>query len=784
MAIARSWQQHDVAGPVARRIVVRQRAEVGRSGLVWLLAAGLVAELIIGWGIPDRFTRNLEIDHLACNCAYVFAAAATWLRSRRTRRERTAWRLISLALTSYCFGNLWFVYGPVASGPSPADVGWLGFYGLALVATVMLTASRLRAGTTAWLDGSIAGVGAGAVAAAFVFRHVVDVSAFPVLAAIVSIAYPVADLTLIILVVTIGHGVRGKDRSWWLLAGGFVAFFAGDLVCLYQTSTGVWNPYGVWEPVWPLGATLVGWAACSTSSVRVPKWTRPSLVVPSVFAAAAIGLLLAGQWMTLPIAAVAMAIITVSLAGVRGALTLREVQSLTASRVEGRVDQLTRLPNRRRLVEHLAGELRSADQSTAILVLDLDRFKEINDSLGHAVGDRLLARVGTRLGAAAPPGALLARLGGDEFALVLSAHDEHGAAAVAWTLQDALRGPFALAGLRVSVQASIGVAASPGHGRSAAELLRTADIAMYQAKQRGTGVATYRIDDRNPSRLRLKRIADLQHALESGQFVLHYQPQWDTELRTTTGAEALIRWEHPTEGTLTPDTFLPLLMQFGMMTDLTDHVLRAAVTAWCALRDLGHPIRMSVNVSAADLVGTRLASTFAELVDELSVPPASIVIEVTEDDVIKDRATSMATLSRLRAAGALVSVDDYGTGQASLMYLRDLPLDELKLDRTFLRGTPADAHNSAIVRSTIELAHALGLDVVAEGVEDSCALDWLTGLGCDRCQGYHIARPMPLAALIDWLETTRTAGTTAPAGSTLRSLRSLRSASSPNTTNV
>ena len=674
------------------------------------------------------------------------------MRSRRTPRERNAWRLLSAALLCYFAGNLYFVYGPSLTVPSVADGCWLAFYGLALVAIGILTVARLRNSSTAWLDGSIAGLGAGALAGAFVFRHVATVQSGPWTVAATNLAYPVADITLIIMLVVIGHGLRGKDRSWWMLGVGFGTFLVGDLVCLYLTSRGTWDPFGVWEPVWPLAATLIGLAACSTSVIRIPRHSHQSYVVPMAFTLGAIALLLAGQWMTIPVPAVLLAVGALMLAALRGVLTLREVRSLAISRVEARVDYLTQLPNRRRLAEHLASTLTGQRVRTAILVIDLDRFKEINDSLGHVVGDRLLRRVGARLAEAKPEGALLARLGGDEFAVVLPDHDDVAACAVARRLLDALQPAFALTGVRVNVQASIGVAASPDHGRTGIELLRTADIAMYQAKKQQTGVAVYRLDDDNPSRPRLQRIAELRMAFAAGQFELYYQPQFDVATQRVTGVEALVRWHHPTDGIVAPDQFLPLLTQFGLIHDLTELVLEQACSAWSEFNLLGFAMRMSVNVSAADLSGTRLPMAFASLVERYAVPPGSIVIEVTEDAVIADHVHSREILGDLRRAGALISVDDYGTGQASLAYLRDLPLDELKLDRSFLRGTPDDGHNSAIVKSTIGLAHELGLVVVAEGVESYDAMQWLAGLGCDVCQGYYICRPMSFEALVDCLD--------------------------------
>jgi diguanylate cyclase (GGDEF)-like protein len=725
--------------------------------MVWVLAAAFSGHIVVNRLIPDSLAARFELDHVFCNIAYLVAAVATGWRSRVSRRERWPWRLLTAALLSYLVGNVLSVYAPGSSYPSPADLFWLAFYGLSFVAIVMLTMIRLRTSVSAWLDGAIAGVGAGAVASAFCFRHVMASTSASWAATATNIAYPTADLTLVVLLVAIGYAVRGKDQAWWLLALGFVIVFVGDLVFLYQSAAGTWNPTGEFESFWPAAATVIGIAACSSRSVRVRRPSSMRFVIPTVFALMAVVVLVVGQVRSLPPVAVVLAVITLVIASLRAATTIREVQRVAAARSEERIDYLTGLSNRRVLVEYLDECVRDASRRVAVLVLDLDRFKEVNDSLGHVAGDRLLRRVAARLAGAVPATSLLARLGGDEFGLVLRDHDEAAAREVGRELLAALAAPFSLKGLHVNVGASVGVAISPDHGRTGSALLANADIAMYWAKRHRVGVASFQPDSENPSRDRLQHINRLRAALVSDQFLLYFQPQLQASTGGIVGVEALVRWQHPVDGLVGPDRFLPMLAQLGLMDDLTDLVLRQAVTSWADLCGRGHDLRMSINVAASDLAGFRFADSFEQLALEFGIPAGAFVVEVTEDDVIADLESSQQTLRALRRSGALISIDDYGTGQASLSYLRDLPLDELKLDRSFLRGTPGDHHNSVIVRSTIELAHTLRLPIVAEGVETEATLQWLASLGCDVCQGYHIARPLPLDELARWLESAAAA---------------------------
>ena len=410
-------------------------------------------------------------------------------------------------------------------------------------------------------------------------------------------------------------------------------------------------------------------------------------------------------------------------------------------------DALTGLPNRT-LLHARAERVLRGDEPAAMLLIDLDRFKEVNDTLGHDSGDALLVEVAERLDAALRRADTLARLGGDEFAvLVAAAADRAAVAEVAVRLQDALRRPFALRGVAVELEASIGVALYPEHGSTAGELLQRADVAMYDAKRGGRGVATY-ASERDPySADRLGLLAELRRAIERDELLLHYQPKVSLRTGEPTGVEALVRWQHPTRGLLGPDEFVPLAERTGAVADLTRWVVDRALAQQRTWREQGVDLPVAVNLAAANIVDVTLPGAVARLLARHGVPGERLECEISEHTVMADPMRAADVLGGLRALGVRLSLDDFGTGHSSLAYLKRLPLDEVKIDRAFVAGMAADENDAVIVRSTIDLARNLGLEVVAEGVEDEQTMSTLADLRCDTAQGYFISRPLPAGEL-------------------------------------
>ncbi len=419
-------------------------------------------------------------------------------------------------------------------------------------------------------------------------------------------------------------------------------------------------------------------------------------------------------------------------------------------------DGLTGLPNRSNLTDRLRRSLRRSSQTldpVSLLVMDLDQFKEINDALGHDHGDRLLIELSRRLqDLLAPSADLVARLGGDEFAVLLTEPGDLETARVAATaIREALEQPFHLGGISLQVNASIGIAVYPEHAVDGETLARRADVAMYTAKRTGGGVAVYAPEHDQSSIRRLSLLGELRRAITEDELVLHYQPSVDLVTGRPHGAEALVRWNHPVHGLLPPGEFIELAEVSGSIQALTRWVLERAVTSvrsWC---DDGLALPVAVNLSVRNLYDLDLPVWLGELLADQGVDASMLALEITESVLMDDPVYAMEVLGKLKALGVATSIDDFGTGYSSLAYLKNLPIDELKIDRSFVGAMVTDGSDLTIVRSIIDLSHNLGLDVVAEGVEDADTLAQLAEMGCDRAQGYYLSRPVPAEGLLAWL---------------------------------
>ncbi|KAA2236907.1 EAL domain-containing protein [Salinarimonas soli] len=430
-----------------------------------------------------------------------------------------------------------------------------------------------------------------------------------------------------------------------------------------------------------------------------------------------------------------------------------------AQRAEARIshmarhDALTDLPNRVRFREALADALRRAgrDEAVAVLCLDLDRFKSVNDSLGHPVGDGLLALVAERLRACVREPDLVARLGGDEFAVVQAGVAQPGGARrLARQIIEALSAPYEVAGHQIVVGASAGVAVSPGDGNDPDQLLRNADMALHRAKAEERGGYHF-FEARMDAAMQARRVleVDLRQALAQGEFVLHYQPFVNVRSGTVTGFEALLRWRHPERGMISPAEFIPLAEEIGLIVPIGEWVLRQAcadAAAWPA------PIGVAVNLSPVQVRSRHLVTAVFSALAASHLPASRLELEITEAVMLDDTESTLATLHQLRALGARISMDDFGTGYSSLSYLRRFPFDKIKIDQSFIRDLPARDDSVAIVRAVAGLGHSLGMTTTAEGVETVEQLASLEREGCKEVQGYLFARPLPLSELQPFLD--------------------------------
>jgi diguanylate cyclase (GGDEF)-like protein/PAS domain S-box-containing protein len=422
-------------------------------------------------------------------------------------------------------------------------------------------------------------------------------------------------------------------------------------------------------------------------------------------------------------------------------------------------DPLTGLPNRLLFgerIEHAITHAERRDTRLAILMMDLNRFKEVNDSLGHHAGDELLKEVGERLRGALRASDTVARLGGDEFGLLLPDPSEtEDVLGVVDRIREALERPICVQELPLAIEASIGIAVFPNHGRDADVLIQRADVAMYAAKQESAPFAFYDADADEYDPARLTLVAELRRAMEERELVLHYQPKAVLEDGSVRSVEALLRWQHPHQGLIYPDSFIPVAQETGLIRPLTLYVVDEALRQCREWRDAGLGLSISVNLSMRNLLDLEFPQQVAGLLEHWEVEAELLELEITESTMLANPARTKAVLGQLHALGIRLSIDDFGTGYSSLAYLRRLPIDEIKIDRSFVMTMTEEADDVAIVRSTIDLGRNLGLDVVAEGVETQEIWDKLRELGCKTAQGYYLSRPVPPEKLAAWLEERR-----------------------------
>jgi diguanylate cyclase (GGDEF)-like protein len=452
-------------------------------------------------------------------------------------------------------------------------------------------------------------------------------------------------------------------------------------------------------------------------------------------------------------------LLSVALAAVSARASNRMRKQLVLTEAHGSRDPLTGLPNREQLQELVHQAIvasRRSDARVALMLMDLNGFKEINDTLGHHNGDRVLQQLANRLRSVLREHETIARLGGDEFAILVPAFTEQAeVVAVAERILQALEEPFVTAGLALEVDAAIGIALFPEHGDRVAKLLRAADVAMYVGKESLAGYTFFSpaADKTDDGSKRLTLIGELRGALERRELILYYQPKVELPGGKVAGVEALVRWKHPRGGLLAPDEFIPLLEQSSLLRQVTLYLVETALSDCGAWRAHGHDLTVAVNLSIRNLLDSQLPAELSALVRKLGLTPDCLELEITESMLMSDPDRVMRVCTSLRRHGFRLTVDDFGTGYSSLAYLQRLPVTALKVDKSFVAAMDrGDNDSSTIVRSTVDLAHNLGLAVIAEGVETEAAYNKLASLGCDLVQGFLVSRPMPQEQLLAWLD--------------------------------
>jgi diguanylate cyclase len=734
------------------------------SGRLLAVTAALGVLFATGVGPrPDGEAWPVVYDVVLYNLVYGGAAVVCLLAARRNRRERLAWTSLAAAIALTTAGNLVYtlVIAPMAEEPYPSlsDFLYLAYFlplYLTLIGLIRTRVARFHA--SMWLDGLIGALGASAVAVALLLGPALEVTEGDRAAVLTNLAYPTGDVVLLALLVAVSAilGVR-RDRTLLLFGAGIVANLAGDIIYLDLATQGIYLEGGPLDLTWLVAVLLMALAAhlSEDRAEKAPENARVGwrvLAVPLICNLASLLVLAVGWGDSVNPWAGWCAVGCVLAALARTAVTFREVRAFNEVRLEARTDELTGLPNRRALFEHSDAVVTGATARTpaALLLLDLDGFKEVNDGLGHHAGDELLRQIGPRMRGALRSGDLLTRLGGDEFAVLLREAGLDEAHDLATRLRELILKPFTVEGVRLHVGVSIGVATAPVPAATVQELLRCADVAMYAAKSSREGVHVYVPEPDGGTGDRLRTMEELRVALTDDQLEVHLQPQVRPGDGEVVGAEALVRWQHPTRGLLSPAHLLPAAEQAGLLRPLTDAVLElslAAAARWWPDR----PVPVSVNLSAANVTDLDLPGKVAQALIRHGLPPQALTLELVEDTLMTDPERGRTVLGDLRSLGVRTSIDDYGTGYSSLAYLRSLPADELKLDRSLTADVVADRRAAVIVKHTVALAHDLGLDLVAEGVEDVETAGVLADLGCDVLQGYLLARPMPVDDFLAWL---------------------------------
>ena len=702
------------------------------------------------------------------------------LRARHSSKLRAAWLALAGGVALNDIGNIVYLLHdqnmhPIPS-PAPSDVPYLlSYVGFAIGVTLITQRSYGARILSARLDGAIAGIAAGAVAATLWFDAVLNVSGNS-LQVVVGMSYPLMDLALLMLLVAGLARLRFRPNVTKLaLTLGIVWFLVGDVIDLNQVAAHTYVPDTLLDGTWLLGIWLLAVSAWKSPERRTEPRTdevvapHGILVIPTICGLLSLAVLVRSLVHHTSHVSSMLAIFALLLVIVRMVATLREVRHGALNFRDARTDELTGLGNRRSFSEDSLEKLASLSKSQrlCVLLIDMDGFKEVNDSLGHRCGDELLNTVGERLQRGVSNRGTIARIGGDEFATSCVVTSIEEGVTIAEELNATLAEPISLDGVTVRTGVSIGVAISPDHGVSPADLLRSADVAMYQAKVSRTDVCTYNAEKDPNSRERLVMIDELRAAIESRELTLHFQPQLDLRTSAVRGVEALVRWKHPTRGLLYPDEIVSLAERVGLILPLTRAVLEQAIVEASRLDRAGHRLQMSVNITRYDLLDDQLPSFIYELLEKNEFPASRLTLEITESSVGEDPENAKRCIEKLRERGIGISIDDFGVGYSSMSQLLNLPIDELKVDKSFVQALGSDRRALAIVRSAIELARALDLTLVAEGIETSTNLAILEEIGADIGQGWAIAQPLSSVQLekflalscVDGVVTSLVAGT-------------------------
>lgn len=693
----------------------------------------------------------------------LLAAAVIAARAYHVAAGRVAWSLIAAGQACLASGDIvYWLWVPDGQSPSLADPLYLAFYPFGYAGLLLLMRARLkRVPVGVRLDSLICGLAGAAVAAALTAGPIHAAAARAPATVLVGLVYPWGDLVLLALAAGMLPilGLRNEFR-WILLVAGFTLFAAADTLYLFETAAGSYR-MGTWfDALWPASSLLVAMASWApwSSAGPAPKRGLGSYAAPVACTVVALGVIVLGPHSRIAGALAALSLIAVA---ARFSVAFRDVSALAETHQHAMTDELTALPNRRSLATALtalsvnAPDLAPrAPARRALLLLHLSEFDEITGSIGRHMTEELLCRIANRLSQYVRPEDLLARTGDNEFAILLGeGADLIAARAQAGRLLDAFGEPFRLDPVTVQVDARIAIALYPDHCDHPQELLNRAETAIPHAKGAKSKVVAYDpafelYRDSDPA-----LVDDLRAALLNGnELTCHYQPKVNADDGSVHSVEALLRWQHPSRGMLLPEEFLPAAERAGLMRRVANRTLDLALAQLRSWRDQGMNLTVAVNLSTTNLLDLDLEGTIEGLLKAHGVPADALIVEITES-TLADSVRSRNTVAALQHLGVRISLDDYGTGWSSLARLQDVSVDELKLDRVFVARLALDPRSVAIVRSTVALAHSLGADLVAEGVEDEVTLSALRRYGCTITQGFVHSPPLPADEVVQWINS-------------------------------
>jgi diguanylate cyclase (GGDEF)-like protein len=693
---------------------------------------------------------------------YVVAAAGlvclvnVGIRACVEREHRAIWTSAAIGVGCYALAfvlwGAWLEHLQHPPYPSISDYLWKAFYifaGCAIIGAGGRSAQR-GASTKIWLDTLIAVTGTAAIATAFIIPPIEHAARGAHAAVANDLQYPVADTVILVLSVAV-VGMRGwrTDRKWVLLIASMALLLAGDFAWTIEIAHGARTADSADMLTYLLAFTFASAAVWQPerdpSAVDGQHWS--TVIVPLAFTVISPTILVFDHFSRVSLAAFLLTMTSLVGAIMRMSLAMRDMLALGHIRRAALTDELTELPNRRMFLAKLRQEVAAVERnggSLTTLMLDLDNFKQLNDTLGHDAGDELLRVIGPRLTGAVSAGSTVARLGGDEFAVLLEQNADGAAAeATAENVLDSFKKPFHVHGLVLRLTASVGIASFPQDADSPETLLKCADVAMYDAKRSRRGFEHYSPDRDDYTRERLELSGALADALDHGEIEAAFQPIADADTRRIFGAEALVRWRRPDGTVRMPSEFLEAAELAGLSRPLTRRVISLALAQAREWRAAGHQLYVCVNVTVADLLDESFPDEIWGALESHGLDADVLKIEVTESSIVANPERIGPVLRRLRTLGVEVALDDFGTGYSSLTHLRELPIDFVKIDRSFVTNMCNEATDAAIVYAIVELAHRLDLQVVAEGVEDERTWQELCRLGCERLQGYALARPLP-----------------------------------------